>query len=62
MAIQKFKKFYTLMCDQNEDLLNKFDKIHEEYLLNPKKQIQLKKNSRAKKIPSAKADTLEIHS
>jgi len=34
--MQKFKKFYTLMCDQNEDLFNKFDKIHADYIMNSK--------------------------
>jgi len=36
MAIQKFKKFYTLMTDQNEDLFNKFEKIHNDYLIDKK--------------------------
>lgn len=37
MAIQKFKKFFTLMCDQNTDLFSSFDKIHANYVLDPKK-------------------------
>jgi len=34
MAIQKFKKFYTLMTEQNEDLFNKFEKIHADFVMN----------------------------
>lgn len=37
MAIQKYKKFYSLMVEQNEALLNTFDQIHAEYVLNPSK-------------------------
>lgn len=37
MAIPKFKKFYTLMTDQNEALFNSFEVIHNNYVLNPKK-------------------------
>lgn len=34
MATQKFKKYYTLMTDQNKDLFDKFEKIHNAYLIN----------------------------
>lgn len=37
MAIPKFKKFYTLMSEQNADQFAKFDKIHADYVMNPKK-------------------------
>lgn len=37
MAIPKFRKFYTLMTNQNEALFNKFEEVHANYVLNPKK-------------------------
>lgn len=33
MATQKFKKYYELMTNQNEELFNKFEKIHSAYVI-----------------------------
>lgn len=37
MTTQKYKKFYTLMTEQNEALFNEFEKIHNNYLLDKNK-------------------------
>lgn len=32
MTTPKYKRFYTLMCEQNEALFTKFDRIHNKYI------------------------------
>ena len=37
MSIPKYKKFYTLMVEQNDNLFRNFDKTHSDFLINPSK-------------------------
>lgn len=38
MSIPKYKRFYTLMCDQNVQLFSQFDKIHAAFSLGNRKE------------------------
>lgn len=39
MAIPKYKRYYTLMTDQNEKLFDEFEKLNTEFEINSKSRI-----------------------
>ncbi len=35
MAVQKYRKFYKIMCEQNKTLFDEFQPVHDGYVLDP---------------------------